>query len=989
MSFLVASSHLRAAIFRGYRALVRRTAQLRTIRGRILVALLIMSVITAALGGYAARGISRAGVLVARTFDESLMSINYARAASADFAAMQAAFARRWIASNPDQRHQLDQDFENLEQALSDDLAVAAERSQSARAVKAAASVRQAVTAWTEVRRRMLAGSAPAAAWDELDRYATTVDQRIDLLVNYTAGDAFTYRQSARVAVAADTRLNLVGTALAVLLSGLVAWLLARRIIGPVAAASAVAGRIAGGDLDGEMPRAGADELGALLAAMGVMRENIRTMMQREVAQRRSAQDRLADALESSREGVVVVDSEGRIALANSQAADFLGSSPELLKPGVAFATAVMASAGAGTALVRVGDQLPTTGETRLADGRWLRVSRNATQEGGFIVVCSDISVLKEQEARLTSTNLRLDAALDNMSQGLCLYDAENRLKLVNRRYFEIFGLSPEDVRPGMTFREILELSVAEISAGKITSELIAEREDFVSRHAHGTQFQELSQGRVVAMAHQSTMDGGWVATYEDVTERRHAEARIVFMARHDALTNLPNRVLFAERIEQAIAQLERGSGFAVLCLDLDYFKQVNDSLGHPVGDQLLRAVAERLQACAREIDTVARLGGDEFAIVQRDVKGPEGATTLARRIVEVVSAPYQVEGQCLMVGVSIGIALAPAHGTLCETLLKNADLALYRAKVEQRGAWRFFETEMDARLQARRRLEVDLRAALANDELDLHYQPIYDLECERINGFEALLRWQHPTRGMVSPTEFIPIAEEIGLIVSLGEWVLYRACAEASKWPEHVKLAVNVSASQFTGNRLVETVIDALSTSGLKAERMELEITESVLLTNSGSTFNMLHSLRALGVRISMDDFGTGYSSLSYLRSFPVDKIKIDRSFIHGLATPDGSDMIVRAIIGLGRSLGMLTTAEGAETAEQLSQLRMEKCNEVQGYLFSPPVAARHIPELLERWNGIVVLDQQQLQNGAQSTREETSAVGGKGEVQPARRIA
>jgi diguanylate cyclase (GGDEF)-like protein/PAS domain S-box-containing protein len=837
----------------------------------------------------------------------------------------------------------------------------------------------------------MLAGSAPAAAWDELDRYATTVDQQIDLLVNYTAGDAFTYRQSARAAVAADTRLNLVGTALAVLLSGLVAWLLARRIIGPVAAASAVAGRIAGGDLDGEMPRASADELGALLAAMGIMRENIRAMMQREVAQRRSAQARLADALESSREGVVVVDSEGRIALANSQAADFLGSSSELLRPGIAFAAAVMGSAGAGTALVRAGDQLPATGETRLADGRWLRVSRNATQEGGFIVVCSDISVLKEQEAKLTATNLRLDAALDNMSQGLCLYDAENRLKLVNRRYFEIFGLSPEDVRPGMTFREILKLSVAEISAGKITSELIAEREDFVSRHAHGTQFQELSHGRVVAMAHQSMMDGGWVATYEDVTERRQAEERIVFMARHDALTNLPNRVLFAERIEQAIAQLERGSGFAVLCLDLDYFKQVNDSLGHPVGDQLLRAVAERLQACAREIDTVARLGGDEFAIVQRDVKGPEDATTLARRIVEVVSAPYQVEGQCLMVGVSIGIALAPADGTLCEKLLKNADLALYRAKVEQRGAWRFFETEMDARLQARRRLEVDLRAALANDELDLHYQPIYDLECERINGFEALLRWQHPTRGMVSPTEFIPIAEEIGLIVSLGEWVLYRACAEASKWPEHVKLAVNVSASQFASNRLVETVIDALSTSGLKAERMELEITESVLLTNSGSTFNMLHSLRALGVRISMDDFGTGYSSLSYLRSFPVDKIKIDRSFIHGLATPDGSDMIVRAIIGLGRSLGMLTTAEGVETAEQLSQLRMEKCNEVQGYLFSPPVAARYIPELLERWNGIVVLDQQQLQNAAQKTgiREETSAVGGKAEVKPVRRIA
>jgi diguanylate cyclase (GGDEF)-like protein/PAS domain S-box-containing protein len=956
-----AKSRLAAALGRWCRAVARATSRTRTIRGRILIAFLIMTVITAALGGYAARGISRAGVLVARTFDESLMSINYARAASADFAAMQAAFSRRWIASDPERRHRLDQEVESLERALSDDLAIAAERSQSTRAAKAAASVKQAATAWTEVRRHMVEGIAPAAAWDELDRYAAIVDQQIDLLVNYTAGDAFTYRQRARAAVAEDTKLNLVGTGLAVLLSGLVAWLLARRIIGPVAVASAVAGRIAGGDLDGEMPHASADELGALLSAMGIMRENIRAMMQREVAQRRSAQARLADALESSREGVVVVDSEGRVALANSQAADFLGSSPELLKPGAEFATAVTGSTGAGTALVRVGDQLPTTGETRLADGRWLRLSRNATQEGGFIVVCSDISVLKEQEAKLTATNLRLDAALDNMSQGLCLYDADNRLKVVNRRFFEIFGLSPARVQPGMTFREILELSVmAGNHVGKTAPELIAEQEGFVSQRAQGTQFQELGHGRVVAMAHQPTVDGGWVATYEDVTERRHAEARIVFMARHDALTNLPNRVLFAERIEQALAQMGRGNGFAVLCLDLDHFKQVNDTLGHPVGDELLRAVAERLQACAREIDTVARLGGDEFAIVQREVKHPEDAAILARRIVEVVSAPYQLEGQCVTIGVSIGIALAPADGALCERLLKNADLALYRAKAEQRGVWRFFEAEMDARLQARRRLEVDLRGALANGELQLLYQPLYDLERERICGFEALLRWHHPKRGLVLPSEFIPIAEEIGLIVSFGEWVLYQACAEASKWPDHVKLAVNVSPAQFKSDRLVHTVIDALATSGVKAQRLELEITESVLLANSGTTFNILHSLRDLGVRISMDDFGTGYSSLSYLRSFPVDKIKIDQSFIRGLAATDGSDMIVRALIGLGRSLGMLTTAEGVETAEQLSQLRKERCNEVQGYLFSPPVEPSHIPQLLERWSGIVVLGKQ-----------------------------
>jgi PAS domain-containing protein len=445
------TSRLTNALDRWFPLTMWATSRVTTIRGRILIAFLIMSVITAALGGYAAWGISRAGVLVARTFDESLMSINYARAASADFAAMRAALARRWIASDPQKWHELDRNAESLEQSLADDLAIAAERSQSARAIRAAASVKDAAAAWTELRGRMLEGIAPDTAWDELDRYAATVDQQIDLLVNYTAGDAFTYRQSARAAVAADTKLNLAGTALAVLLSGLVAWLLARRIIGPVAAASAVASRIAGGHLDGEMPPASADELGSLLGAMGVMRENIRAMMQREVAQRRSAQARLADALESSREGIVVVDNEGRVALANSQAADFLASSPQLLKPGVDFAAVASGTAETGTALVPFSEQLPATGEARLADGRWLRVSRNATQEGGFIVVCSDISVMKEQEATLTATNLRLDAALDNMSQGLCLYDAGNRLKVVNRRFFEIFGLSSAQVRPGMT----------------------------------------------------------------------------------------------------------------------------------------------------------------------------------------------------------------------------------------------------------------------------------------------------------------------------------------------------------------------------------------------------------------------------------------------------------------------------------------------------------------------------------------------------------
>ncbi|HST76790.1 MAG TPA: EAL domain-containing protein [Acetobacteraceae bacterium] len=939
------------------RAAAARTG---TIRGQILLAFLVMSAITGALGGYAALEIRHAGVLVAETFDKSLMAINYARAASADFTAMQAALARRWSAADPGTQANLDQRIEALAHSLDEDLTIAAERSQSPRAARAAANARQAVNTWESERRRLSVHAAPEDAWRALDRFAATVDQQINLLVNYTAGDGFTYRQRARAAVAADTQLNLAGTAAALLLSALVAWLLARRITRPVAAASAVAARIARGELDGDIPHGSADELGALLAAMKVMRDNIRAMMEREVAQRRSAQARLADALEGSHEGVVVVDAEGCVALANPRAADLLGISADLLRPGAPFArlATAMADPYEGAALLRrLAGDLPATAEARLMDGRWLRISQNATQEGGFIAVCSDVTALKDQTARLEAANLWLDAALGNIAQGLCLYDAENRLKVVNRRFCEIFRLAPDRVVPGISFREVLEMSVAAGNhIGRSAGGLLAEEAGIADLRASGdTRFQELSHGRVIAISRQAMADGGWVATYEDVTERQRAEAQIVFMARHDALTGLPNRVLFHERVEQALAQAGRDEDFAVLLLDLDRFKAVNDTLGHPVGDELLRAVAERLQACVREVDTVARLGGDEFAIVQSGVAKAEDAAVLARRIVEVVSQPYELDGHRIMIGTSVGISIAPGDGASCGKLLKNADVALYKTKAEGRGTWRFFEPDMDARLQARRALELDLWAALANDQFELHYQPLFDLRANRIGGFEALLRWRHPKHGMVSPADFIPISEEIGLIVPLGDWVLQRACAEASVWPGHVKVAVNVSPAQFRTGHLVDSVTKALAASGLPAARLELEITESVLLANSAATLATLHALRALGVRISMDDFGTGYSSLSYLRSFPFDKIKIDQSFIRDLATTDDAEAIVRAIIGLGASLGMRTTAEGVETDEQLAWLRGEDCTEVQGYLFSPSVPAAELPALIERWRGSV----------------------------------
>jgi diguanylate cyclase (GGDEF)-like protein len=419
-------------------------------------------------------------------------------------------------------------------------------------------------------------------------------------------------------------------------------------------------------------------------------------------------------------------------------------------------------------------------------------------------------------------------------------------------------------------------------------------------------------------------------------------------MAHHDALTRLPNRIRFREELEEGLARAHSDEALAVLCLDLDNFKSVNDTLGHPVGDALLKVVAERLLEAAGETSTVARLGGDEFAIVQTGASQPVGATVLAQHLIETIAAPYEIDGHSVVIGTSIGIAVAPNDGTDPDAILKNADLALYRAKAEGRGIYRFFEAAMDASMQARRLLELDLRSALGRDQFELVYQPLVDLTTADVKGFEALLRWRHPERGLVSPAEFIPLAEEIGLINQIGAWVLRRACAEAATWPGHLTVAVNLSPVQFTSRTLVLDVVTALGSSNLAPRRLELEITEAVLLHDTDATLATLTHLKQLGVHISMDDFGTGYSSLSYLRKFPFDKIKIDQSFIRDLSSTPESMAIVRAVAGLGRSLGISTTAEGVETIEQLRTVKAEGCTQVQGYLLSRPLPARDIPRVL-----------------------------------------
>jgi diguanylate cyclase (GGDEF)-like protein len=522
------------------------------------------------------------------------------------------------------------------------------------------------------------------------------------------------------------------------------------------------------------------------------------------------------------------------------------------------------------------------------------------------------------------------------MCQGVLMFDSDAHMVFCNQRYIEMYGLSPELVVPGCGLRELLNHQRAVGTFCGDEESYIVELLDVLAQGKASNAVAKATDGRVFSIVNKPIAGGGWIATHEDISDRQRAEERIVHMARHDALTDLPNRTMFRERLEYELKRIKRGDALAVLCLDLDHFKSVNDTLGHPVGDELLKVVAERLRRCIREPDTIARLGGDEFAIIMTGMHAPTDPVVLAKRIRQAVIKPYILDGHQILADISIGISLAPIDATEPDLLLKNADMALYGAKADGRGTYRFFEPEMDARMKARRELDMDLRKALANGEFRLHYQPLVNIQNNEITAFEALLRWNHPIRGLVPPAEFIPIAEETGLIIPLGEWVLRGACQETANWPTNIKVAVNLSPAQLNSRNFTDVVVNALAASGVSANRLQLEITETVLLQNTFNTLATLQKLRALGVQIALDDFGTGYSSLSYLRSFPFDKIKIDRSFIKDLMSGAEPLAIVHAIAGLAKSLNMTSTAEGVETKQQLEALQALGCIEMQGYLFS-----------------------------------------------------
>jgi diguanylate cyclase (GGDEF)-like protein len=677
----------------------------------------------------------------------------------------------------------------------------------------------------------------------------------------------------------------------------------------------------------------------------------------------------LEEAFDHLSLGIVIFSVKREVVFCNKRYMEMYGLSPAQVKPGTPTSELIRHRLNLGLKVQTTPDEyvrervgrdiaLDTTAQ-EFTDGRIIAYTVHPLPGGGGLATHEDITAReelnarlkkqyelgREQEEALRTRNFQFDTAINNMSQGLCFFDSDHRLIVCNERFVQIYNIPSDRVYSGMKLTEIVDLRIEAGSFPAMTrDEYVQWRNDVAASNEAKDSTVELQDGRTIKIRHRPMPGGGWVATHEDITEQRESEVKIEYMAHHDSLTGLANRVLLNDRLELALGRVQREEMVAVHHLDLDQFKAVNDTFGHPCGDRLLRIVAERLCGLTGEADTISRMGGDEFVIVQTAIADPADATSLAQRVIEELSEPYDIDGQQAVIGVSIGISVGPGDGSSPDKLLRNADLALYRAKSDGRGTFRFFEPVMDLQMQARRIMEQDLRKALPAGEFELHYQPVVNLASNEISGFEALVRWNHPIRGMISPADFIPLAEEIGFIVPMGEWIIRQACTTAAQWPDHLHVAVNISAIQFRSPGLMQLIVGALAASGLAPTRLEIEITESVLLNNREATLAVLHQLRALGIRIAMDDFGTGYSSLTYLQSFPFDKIKIDRSFVKNITENASSLNIVRAVAALANGMGMTATAEGVETAEQLDRIASEGCTEMQGFLFSRPLPAAEI---------------------------------------------
>jgi diguanylate cyclase (GGDEF)-like protein len=675
------------------------------------------------------------------------------------------------------------------------------------------------------------------------------------------------------------------------------------------------------------------------------------TLLVENAAQLKRANDRFDAAISNMSQGLCLFDADKRLVISNSRYQEMYRLPDELVMPGTPLNRILQYYVDRGETSNLTVDQhvqlMPTEAKQNYerADGRKILIQRQPLPDGGWVATHEDVTEQKHGEqllaakaAELEGTNLRFDIALNTMSQGLCMFDAEQMVVVSNARYGEIYHLSRDQTKPGTSLAQILEYRrrkgthFSGVAPDPYLKQDVKELKEV----------QELADGRVVAIARHMMANGGWLTTHEDITDRARNEKRIAFLAQHDLLTGLANRGLFSEKLDDVAKRLQRhGTTFTVLMLDLDKFKKVNDTLGHPAGDQLLVEVAQRLRSSLRDTDVLARLGGDEFAIIQENEKNQsEGAIALALRIIGLIEQPFDLSGHRVGVGTSIGIAFAPEHGIDAEALLKRADLALYAAKSGGRNDFRVFRPELSEAANIQKSMESELRDAISRNEFELHYQPMVDVKTRRICGVEAFVRWHHPSRGLLAPDQFMPLAESTGLMLPLGEWILQQACLDAAAWPPHIRIAVNVSVAQFCKGNLFDIILCALVDSGLAPERLELEIAETSLLEkNQGTHLLTIRQLKNLGVAIVLDNCGAGYTAASYLTSFPFDKIKIDKSVTQGFGSRRDCAAVVASVLALARGLDITTAAKGVERGEQFESLRAAGVDFVQGYLFGHPV--------------------------------------------------
>ena len=679
------------------------------------------------------------------------------------------------------------------------------------------------------------------------------------------------------------------------------------------------------------------------------------TRQNQESQQRLSLQKQQLDtALNNMTQGLVLYDASARIILCNQRYIDMYGLSTDIVKPGCHFRDLIQHRQDTGSydgdvdefcsAIMRNVAQGKVTHMNMETGGRSYLIVNKPLVQGGWVATIEDTTERQNLQQERDRNYAFLRQIIDHIPTQITVKDLrDGRYVLANRVAEAQFGLPCEEII-GRTAFDLFPKKVADNLAAADQMALNTPGGLFLEARASQIEGKRFITSKRIGVPDQTGEARYLINVVDDVTERRRADEKIAHLAHYDALTDLPNRVLFREQIERELQRTSQGEQFALLYIDIDEFKGINDSLGHHVGDELLKAVAGRIRSCLGEGDLIARLGGDEFAVIQTGVRDVGDVVEFVTRIHELIRQPYQCLGHQLSTDASIGIALAPQDGTDLDQLVKNADLAMYGAKAGGRRTHRFFEPAMDACAKARLAMEQDLRQALVDGGFEIHYQPLVDLVSDEVTGCEALLRWRHPERGMISPAEFIPVAEDTGLIVELGEWVLKTACAEAASWPDHIRVAVNVSPVQLKCPTLALKITSALASSGLRASRLEIEITEAVLIRDDETALTILHQLRNIGVRIALDDFGTGYSSLSYLKRFPFDKIKVDRCFISDITEIDGSSAIVQAVVNIAASRNMTTTAEGVETLEQKQLLRALGCTEMQGYLFS---AAKPGPEV------------------------------------------